>query len=648
MELTYKTKQHILKILLSENDLFKPPFSENNIIDFLDEIFNLKALPSEDDRYDNAYDDAYKHLVSNDDWDYEYVFTKRFNVIEDTKIFIIFLNNIIHPSIREDEETIDRYFLLINPYLEKENLSYSITSYNDSSLPIYEVKAYDKQEGTPPDIIKNKIPFYVANDLIDYDVNLKKNPKEYPFFILFNNSDWNDFDNYSTYRLNYYKSSENDMFLGYLKIIHREAYNTPDVLKDGFTQLSKDYCSLGLEFSYYENMRNIFGKRYKSILWAIKDVALFPDIAEEFENEYYFKKSLIRFDEHEELFREAKFKLKGFSLKDLYSFKYTFKPKFAEEAVEIDFKFKSKGPVPDRIFALIGKNGTGKTQLMTSLPQDIANDKKDVFDPRTPLFGKIIAVSYSAFDRFVVPKKTSDFNYVYCGLRKADGEIYSERGLKLRFHNSWKKIVYASRFEKWVGLLHFFLDENLIDELIVEKSQMESARVDLKGFNNVSKKLSSGQSIMLYIMTEIVANIRYGSLIIYDEPETHLHPNAISQLINAIYQLTEEFNSYCILATHSPLIVKELFSKNVYIMEKENSVLSVRRPINETFGENLTLITDDIFGNTEVINQYKVILRRLVNKNYSFDKIISLISSENNPLSLNTRIYLKSIIDDKS
>ena len=137
-------------------------------------------------------------------------------------------------------------------------------------------------------------------------------------------------------------------------------------------------------------------------------------------------------------------------------------------------------------------------------------------------------------------------------------------------------------------------------------------------------------------------------MVIYDEPETHLHPNAISQLINAIYELTNEFQSYCIIATHSPLIIRELLSSNVYIMERDETVLSVRKPISETFGENLTVLTEDIFGNNIVPNQYKKILNRLVASGKSYDKIVSIISSENIPLSLNTRIYLKSIIDEES
>ncbi|RCW92418.1 AbiJ-related protein [Winogradskyella arenosi] len=649
-KLSKKIRLDILRMLLSEQDLFGEPQEDVNIINFLDEMFDLKSLPSEDDRFSNAYEDAFQHLVNNYDWEYEYVLTDRFNIIDDPDVFITFLNKIIHPNIRKKEDDITRYYLLINPYLEKENLNYSLESYNDEGLSVYEVKQTNSTSNVPSTIIENKIPFYVDNNptgYYDYK-NSHKRPLSFPCFVLVNNSGWNDFSNRSSYYLYFYSTISECKSIGPVKIIHQEVDNTPDILNESFTVLNENFCSLGQDYEYYEKLKSLFEKTYNSIFWALKDIAIYPDILEEFENHYYFRNSLIRNDEQEQLLREVKYRLYDYNLKNLYSFQYSFKPKFADEAVDVHFDFDANRAVPSRIFALIGKNGTGKTQLITSLPLDISKKKNEVFTPKTPLFSKVIAVSYSAFDSFDIPKKTADFNYVYCGLKDSKGELYSEKGLKLRFHSSWKKIATNQRFDKWLNLLPFFLDRELINELIVGGEDSLEEKVDIKGFNSVSKKLSSGQSILLYIITEIVANIRYASLVIYDEPETHLHPNAISQLINAIYSLTNEFQSYCILATHSPLIVRELLSHNVYIMEREEAVLSVRKPFSETFGENLTVITEDIFGNNSIPNQYKKILNRLVESGKSYDEIVSLIASDNIPLSLNTRIYLKSIIDEKS
>ncbi len=657
MEITKQLKLKVIKVLLNQEDLFSSFESNADLVEFLDDILNLSSLPSTDNRYKDAYGDAYKHLVNNDDWDYEEVFLNRFNFVDNNDNFIKLLNKIAHPNLRQTEESISKYVSLLNGYLQKEGLTFAIESYDDnSSLPVYQLEKFVKEDAKPIDVVRNKIEFFVDNDPNGrfYVQGSHKAPPTFPSFMLVNDPTWNDYGNFSTYQLFYYTDSQTCHDIGQLKIICKNVGNTPDRLVDSFTCLNKDFCSLGINYDYYKQLKLNFPQIYISILWALKDSAYFVDIRENFEDESQFINSLIRYNEQERVLRETQYQLLDYDLDNLYSFQYLYKPNFSDESVEIDFSFNANKDIPNRIFALIGKNGVGKTQLITSLPFDIANAKDDVFQPRTPLFSKVIAVSYSAFDSFEIPqKKTSSFNYIHCGLKKDNGESYTEKGLKLRFHQSWKKIkkrrISESQgmFPLWRKLLYKFIDRSLVDEFIIEDEMAFEKEVNIEKFNKVIKKLSSGQSIILYIITEIVANIRYDSLIIYDEPETHLHPNAISELLNTIFALTQNFQSYCILATHSPLIIRELLSKNVYIMEREENVLSIRKPRYETFGENLTVITEDVFGNREIPNQYKEILHNLVVKGKSFDEIMELISSERVPVSLNTRIYLKSIINDK-
>nr|WP_291123601.1 AAA family ATPase [Flavobacterium sp. UBA6046] len=149
-------------------------------------------------------------------------------------------------------------------------------------------------------------------------------------------------------------------------------------------------------------------------------------------------------------------------------------------------------------------------------------------------------------------------------------------------------------------------------------------------------------------MTQVVANLRLDSLILYDEPETHLHPNAIVELMNTIYELVDEFESYCLIATHSPLVIRELFSKNVYVMERNSNVPSARRIGLESFGENLGVLTDEVFGDRQMPKQYKIIIERLISQGKSFDEIIDLLEFDEVPLSLNARIFITNLIRNKS
>lgn len=647
IKLSKKLKNDILNVIITQDNSFGDLSNGDGILDFLSKIWDLRIMPSTDGRYNDAYGDIYQHMVNNDDWDYEYLFITRLEILENDDVFQRFLHTVLNPDIRKTEDSIMKFYLLINPYLEKENYGLFITDYTSDELPVYEIKDKKDIDEIPIGIKQNNIPFFVVlnpNGRADR-ASSHASPTEFPSFVLALNNGWNDYGMNTEFNLFYYLDTNNYEYIGEVKIINLET-NIIEVIDEKFTILNENYCSLGQEFSYYNNLKNKLGKNFESILWALKDAAFYPEIQDKFEQESAFINSLIRYDGPEQPLREAKYKIYDYDLSNLYSFKYTFSPKFSDTSLDIDFNFNNNGNFPDRIYAIIGKNGTGKTQLMTSLPIDIYKKADENFTPKTPMFSKVIAVSYSAFDTFEIPKKTATFNYLYCGLKDENGERMTDRALLLRFHNTWKKIKKQERMMQWIKILSNFLDKEIIDEFIIlKKNEFE---VSLDGFTKTRKMLSSGQSILLYIITEIVANIRYDAIILYDEPETHLHPNAITQLMNTIYELVNEFQSYCIIATHSPLIIRELLSKNVFVMERESNYPSLRKIGVETFGENLTVLTEEVFGNRSIPKQYKLILERLVNNGLSYDEIISELESDNVPLSLNARMYLKTIVDEKS
>lgn len=322
LELSKKLKLSILQVLLSEKELFGTPQDDENIIKFLDGMLNLKALPSEDGRYNTAYEDAYQHLVNNYDWEYEYVLTVRFNIIDNTETFIEFLNRIINPDNRNGKDDIMKYYLMINPYLEKQNLSFKAVQLDANGLTVYKVSAKQEADKIPLGFVENNIPFFVKNNPKGFYAKKDTHqvPTEFPSFVLELNDGWNDFGIVSEYVLYYYPNSSYFNFIGRLKIIHIEDIKTPNVIPISFTQLDKIFCSLGQEFEYYENIKNIFGDNFKNILWAVQDTSFFPSIQENYENNSNFKTSLIREDSAERLMREVKYRIYGYNSKNLYSY----------------------------------------------------------------------------------------------------------------------------------------------------------------------------------------------------------------------------------------------------------------------------------------------------------------------------------------
>lgn len=648
-KISRQTKSELFQALLKEKNPFGDENNDNWILGFLDDVWDLSSMPSEDSRFSDAYRDVIQHTVLNDDWAIDYLFLERLKLLEDNSIYSKFLETIVSKKYRTDEDEIVKFVLLINSYLEKEKCLLAVSEFDEEGIPVYRIQNKVSNR-LFNDLPQNKIDFYVVKDYYGDTRSLYSHttPAKTPAFVLVFNNRWNDYDYKTQFSLFYYNSKKEGCYIGETKITNGDDERTEINMLDKCKELSLDYCSLGQSFSYYKNLKEAVGKNFENVLYALKDAAFFPDVNDKFENNVIFNLSLKRSDRVERLLREVKHRIYGYELNNLYSFKYSFLPKYSKDKVEVEFGFNSQKDFADRIFALIGKNGTGKTQLITSLPLDIARKNNELFVPRPPMFSKVIAVSYSVFDDFEIPKKTSNFNYVYCGLQSMKGEkkeALSKRQLYLRFHKAWRRIKEKERMKKWRSILLNFIEEEIVNTFIItDKDDPTKLTVDTDKFSKNKHKLSSGQSIILFTITEIVSNIRFDSLILFDEPETHLHPNAISQLMNTIYELVEEFESYCIVTTHSPLIIRELLSRNVYVFERHENLPSIRKIGIESFGENLSILTDEVFGNRNIEKQYKKIIDRFIDTGLTYDDILDQLKSDEIELSLNTRLYIKSKI----
>lgn len=636
-----KLKESLFEVLRLRRNTFYQEEDVDGITRFLQELAGKDF-----ERIDEtSFESLLEFIESEDELDFHEIFIEQLDLLSDDSFFTQFLYTILSSSTYEPDEK-KRYFKIIQAFLNSNGLDVGELSreldepdnYIISKIPIKEFRPSDS------DIPPNEIPFFVqypsgnSNQYSSHDV-----PDEFPSIVLVFNPGWNDFSVYNYFDVFCYSQDEKARYVGFVKIMEEsQSCEVFDLLAERFVFLPDNFCFLGQTLSFYEELKNQIEDDLESVLFALRDAAFFPEILEKFERKSEFRNSLIRYDEPERVSRIARIALNRDNLLDLYSFDYNFRPGYSKDAIDIHFDLDQGIAQPDnRVYGLIGKNGTGKTQLITKLPLDIANKNKDVFHGDIPLFSKVISVSYSVFDIFKRPTKTASFNYVYCGLRDEKGELRTERGLSQKFHYTVKTIATKERIDQWEAILKNFLDHEFVDDLIEYDENDEL----INNYGSMRNRLSSGQSILLYIISEIVANIRYDSLILYDEPETHLHPNAISQLINTIYDLVNRFQSYCIVATHSPLIIQEIPAKNVYVVERHENIPSVRKIGQETFAENLTTLTEVIFGNRNIPKQHEMIIKELVDQGASYENIIGYLETEQMPLSHNAYMQIRMLID---
>ena len=403
-------------------------------------------------------------------------------------------------------------------------------------------------------------------------------------------------------------------------------------------QLDKNFCSLGQSINYYTNLKHFFPDNYREILIRLNDIATNNDLRKEFINCHGVKNSLLRESSAYKALEEANFYLRNkTNLNDL-SFTLNYKAPYSDNETNIEFNFKKNDIFPYRINVLVGKNGTGKTYLLTRLANllsgltDEYEDYDTFFLGNRPAFEKIISISYSAFDSFKKKRAgESLYSYVYCGIQSEKGNL-SLDNLKDNFKESLKKVKDLNRYENLKLVLNELM-ENENDKIIEKIDKMDLDEI----------KWSSGQHILISTITEILANIEEESILLFDEPEIHLHPNAIANVMRMFNKLLEIYNSYAIFATHSPIILQELLSEKIIILQRVHDILLSRKPKIECFGESISEIVSEIFNVLSSESSYKDILTSASSK-MSETEILEFFQRK---LGLNAKIFLKSLYKGK-
>lgn len=612
---------------------------ETGILEFLDKLWPLRAMPSTDQRYSNARDDVWQHMVRNEDWDYDYLFLDRFrDTYENEETFVKFVELSVHPSLFSNEDDRRKMREDVDALLRNSKCCLVGKDYFDGKL-VYSVGEITSSHIPMPESVQeNTIPFYYGNDTV----------KVYPCFVLAD-VEWNDWYKwYTKFSLEYCECDNKSTIIGQLKIMKKDVEATNSVLPHMFKTLDDDWCSLGMEFSYYERIKQTVGANYQSVLYGLRDAAILPAVRDQFEEDACFVNSITREEEYHHnpkpLLDSVRYLLLGINVDDYYKFSYQYEPPFkkkgsAEKEI-IDFDFKYNVPFEQRIIAIIGRNGSGKTTLLSKIADSfqLANDGNII--PNTPLYNKVITISFSIFDTFSVPKGNARFNYTYLGLPKEGKDKLDTLRSELRRHLD--SINKKSRSDFWYRFLSEIMDKGTLEGLAKNTDWLAEIIVD-----NVMERLenlSSGENLLMYIFSSLLDEIKPHTLVMFDEPEMHLHPNAISKLIHYLYKLLKEYNSFCILATHSPQVIREIPADNVKIFRRNGDYLEVEPIAVETFSEDLSRISEYVFGDELNQRYYRQVITRLAKQFNDYDAVIRILQDGDRPVPVGTRMMVKSIL----
>lgn len=368
-------------------------------------------------------------------------------------------------------------------------------------------------------------------------------------------------------------------------------------------------------------------------------------------------------------------------------FKLTAMLPSADNQYSIKFNFEVNTIFRDRTVVIIGRNGVGKTQILKAILDGLydveGNISKPVEDKPaiTPLILTSRVLVFSSvptdpFPRSIGAWQGIDYEYFAVNTVRLDGadtllsalimclrdqnnrsfgnardeSRYDIVKLALTTLNLWEGLhlplrSITSDAEKLYGVLevaghryypYSYFGGEQTQLRMVQQLDWEKTPVVLTSKNGV-RALSSGEYAMMRFAAQAASAIEQGSLLLLDEPETHLHPNFISELMDILHSLLEATGSIAIVATHSAYVVREAPRQRVSIISLDNRNVQIDHPRMQTFGANIDMISQFVFDDTSMNHRYNKTLEDWANstgKAIGIENVIEQYGTELNPESL--------------
>ena len=474
---------------------------------------------------------------------------------------------------------------------------------------------------------------------------------------------WNDFGFLTVFGVFYVDSDNIVHDLGAIKLGYfgQEEHKRQVRAGDSFEKVPANHFSVGTSDEYYTELNELGAELRDEILNSLNDIAKNSQLLKSVINEPVFEVSFLRgvslITIEEQFFRLAH----GLARLTPYSFIYT--PPSSTGITGLRFDVQPSSNPPTNIHVLIGKNGVGKTFIINHMIEALVKGNTNIEKRGSFLisskedhtfFANLICVTFSVFDEFEHPPeqkyKSHNINYSYIGLKSVseNGSIDSTISEK----NMINQLVYSisvcrtlSKTDKWNKAIEMLgSDPRFRENDIVELMKYDSESTLTENTEKLFKNLSTGHKLVLLTITRLVEKLEEKSLVLMDEPESHLHPPLLSAFMRALVELFIDSNAVGIFATHSPVVLQEVPSSCVWKLRKGASKTYAERLKIESFGENVGVLTHEIFGLEVTDSGFHNILKKMVQEYHSYEDAMSAISDQ---LGLEARSILRGMFYEK-
>lgn len=494
------------------------------------------------------------------------------------------------------------------------------------------------------------ISFYVI------DQNKRVPSKARGLSAYLNRDQWDDWSKYCTqFYLTVVDQDGEQHSIGHLKIgqkglmPHRATAELPPKhrkpnVPSTFEELGVEFFSVGQEEEYYENLGSLGDTVREQILSSLRDVALDKERWEWAKDEDVMGESLLRSLTRSTI--EGQFRRMAHGDARVTPFDFTYSPpkRLGDGAppFALDFSVDPKSPIPTNVHVLIGRNGVGKTRLLSLMAKalvakDASARQSGKFEfaelrGQGGTFANVVAVSFSAFDEGdLLPDRSpapDSLGFSHIGLRgwtsdspTASIKPKSPHTLAREFVDSLSECRIGARRKRWMTVINT-LQSDPVFRAAQLNAMIEQNLSDKEGLDEVLKTfkaLSSGHKIVLLTLTRLVEKVEERTLVLIDEPEAHLHPPLLSAMTRAISELMVKRNGVAIVATHSPVILQEVPKSCVWILDRMLTASKAERPSIETFAESVGILSREVFQLELSQSGYHQLLRELRKKSPSYE-----------------------------
>ncbi|MEW1761613.1 AAA family ATPase [Streptomyces cyaneofuscatus] len=467
-----------------------------------------------------------------------------------------------------------------------------------------------------------------------------------PFGVL-TRDDWDDRGWRTTFHLAVVDELGRHHEIGMVKIgaVGMNLATQPRVpLRQRFSELSAHYFSVGQDVNYYERIKELGYRIRATLLRSLRDISFDEDAYAIASREAVTQESLLRnlrTATVEEQFRRIA--REGGARVLAYRVVYETPSGPDGEGVQLSFHADPGSLPPSNVHVLTGRNGVGKSVLLNHLVRAVLDPSDDpaagrLFEEHRPQlqrrsFANLVTVSFSPFDDPPFNPRHRGVPLTHVGLRASppQGEPYTstplktDARLKKDFAESVEACLNGEQKERWIealSTLSYSGSGLLEDDWLTTFQDITSPQRRRTAVRRLFASLSSGHKALLLTMTRLVELVDERTLVVIDEPETHIHPPQIAAFVRALSNLLTDRNGLAIVATHSPVVLQEVPADCVWKLHRVGDRLVANRPTTETFGENVGVITHEIFGLEVKETGFHRELSRLVGSGLSYPEIL--------------------------